>query len=294
MFKNIRIGNTELHLVLINRLISSGYYVSDHWCNVFLKYAWSTMGWYDKTHFIPDSGYKFTWVNDFTDSLRVYVEMYFNAIKNSNSIYWYDSFKKSSTNLIDESIPDLKKREIFKESFYGDLGCLNLSMGFDWKALYASIAGKSVGVVSPFAPLFKAQYENGHVAKISPEFKPERSFFYQYPYCLNNEGPNINTFETIDAWLENNREDIMHNCDVVIGAIGASGPIIFDTFHSSGKSVFYTGGELQLKFGVMGARWRDGLIGTPDFEKNKNSWIIKPPEAYIPENANKVENGCYW
>jgi hypothetical protein len=50
------------------------------------------------------------------------------------------------------------------------------------------------------------------------------------------------------------------------------------------------GGATQILFGIKGKRWDD----YPPVSSFYNSFWIRPQPEDVPENANSVENGCYW
>lgn len=53
-----------------------------------------------------------------------------------------------------------------------------------------------------------------------------------------------------------------------------------------GKSAIHMGGEVQLLFGIQGKKWEHASI-------YNSAWVRPDPEE-TPEDANRVEDGCYW
>jgi hypothetical protein len=58
----------------------------------------------------------------------------------------------------------------------------------------------------------------------------------------------------------------------------------------SGKKASHLGGASQLLFGIKGCRWDNHPVISPLYNGH---WVRPAPED-IPNDANKVENGCYW
>jgi hypothetical protein len=295
MIKNIRIGNTEMQLILIKKLTEKGYKVPEYIISNFLWYSWKTMGWYDKNHLVSANKNDFTYEKDFTDNLKIYINNYFQSLQQSNELSILPAILEMSLNFIKDTIKCEKEAKYFTEEFMADFNSVLINEYFSYAKLYEYSYGRNMVVISPFAEIFKKQYEIGNVNRITPNFKPLNCKFIKYPYCLNNTGPDNNTLETINNWLKNNEKLIYeNNTEIVVASIGASGPIILDKIYKNGISIAYPGGDLQLIFGVMGGRWRDAIINSMEYKENKDSWLLAPPEEFIPDNSKEIENRCYW
>lgn len=75
----------------------------------------------------------------------------------------------------------------------------------------------------------------------------------------------------------------------LVGAGGFSLPLCVNA-KAAGIAAIHTGGATQLLFGIRGARWRGTDI---EDEFWNDHWTDVLPEER-PENAQKVERGCYW
>ncbi|MBN1967944.1 MAG: hypothetical protein JXR48_18010 [Candidatus Delongbacteria bacterium] len=78
--------------------------------------------------------------------------------------------------------------------------------------------------------------------------------------------------------------------DIAILGCGAYGLPLGSFIKNLGKQAIHMGGATQILFGIRGKRWDDH----PVISKFYNEYWVRPEESEIPENANKVENGCYW
>jgi hypothetical protein len=144
----------------------------------------------------------------------------------------------------------------------------------------------------------KRQFESGNLTKIRPDFQPSEVLFYQFPYCFQNNGPDQNSFETIENVKNDLSSIVSEDCSILFSC-GSMGLSIADYFFNRNVNVFYCGGGLQIFFGIMGERWRardiksdDIFLGT--YLTNPEAWISEIPEEFKPENSKSIENGCYW
>jgi hypothetical protein len=57
-----------------------------------------------------------------------------------------------------------------------------------------------------------------------------------------------------------------------------------------GKKAIHMGGATQILFGIKGKRWdTHPVIGAM-----YNEHWVRPALEDVPQQANKVEGGCYW
>ncbi len=57
-----------------------------------------------------------------------------------------------------------------------------------------------------------------------------------------------------------------------------------------GKGAVHLGGDLQLMFGILGKRWENN---ERIIDLRNDHWVY-PSKDETPEEAIRVENGCYW
>jgi hypothetical protein len=57
-----------------------------------------------------------------------------------------------------------------------------------------------------------------------------------------------------------------------------------------GKKAITTCGSTQILFGIKGKRWDDRGYENTLY----NEYWVRPLPEKIPEQATKVEGGCYW
>jgi hypothetical protein len=293
--KIIRLGNTEILLLFIEWLKKSGLATHPADDQIYLSYAWSTMGWYDKRTQIPANKETLEWAQYYTQYLEEYMGQYRTAIINSDIAILLkctrDALNRVASRVKNDAL--LHPIEHYVDTFISNLSIREIWQSFNWKQVYPIIQGHSVMVISPFADLFKSQYELGNAGIISPSFKPSAITFVPYPYCFNNKGPHLLTHETIDQWIDDHAEKAKdHTC--IIAAIGASGPIILNRISNQSQLVIYSGGDLQLQFGVGGSRWRDLILSSSSYQKHPEAWILSVPENLRPSGYLNVEEGCYW
>ena len=78
--------------------------------------------------------------------------------------------------------------------------------------------------------------------------------------------------------------------DIAIIGAGAYGLPLGSFVKRLGKQAIHLGGATQILFGVKGKRWDNHKV----ISKLYNPYWKYPEEEERPENAEKVENGCYW
>ena len=77
--------------------------------------------------------------------------------------------------------------------------------------------------------------------------------------------------------------------DVAIIGCGAYGFPLAAKLKRAGKITIHLGGAVQILFGIKGSRWDNGEVS-----KFYNEYWVRPDDKDKPQNANNVENGCYW
>lgn len=161
------------------------------------------------------------------------------------------------------------------------------------------LKGKNVLVIHPFAELIKEQYGRREQLFDNHDVLPD--FNLKIIKAVQSLGGDSNGFSD---WFEALKymEDKMDRTDYDICLIGcgAYGFPLAAYAKRMGKKAVHIGGELQLLFGIKGARWEEpdaaSKWGLPkDYYlklfKNK-AWVR--PNKYRNNQSSNVENACYW
>ena len=237
-----------------------------------IKWFYTTSGYYDNTII---SNYMNAEHKNNIDPLlfNKYFEISFNFIQNCDSFSFGIHYNRDD--------------EVFKE-FYNNL---NIKMIHGHEIFFNKIKDKKILVISPFAKLFKLQFESGNCKKIYNNFpNVNKIYFYTNIYTFFNKGPHNNIFETVDFLIEDITKNIPDDYETVVISGGAYSILIAEKFYNLNKSVYTLGGELQSFFGVLNSRSKS----QQKILNNIEFYITDIPEEYKPEGYMKIENGCYW
>jgi hypothetical protein len=163
-----------------------------------------------------------------------------------------------------------------------------------------ALQGKNVLVIHPFAELIEKQY-NENRTKLFKNQNILPSFQLQTIKAVQSLGGASNGFEDWFEALDWMKQEInSRDYDVCLLGCGAYGFPLAAHVKQQGKKAVHLGGVLQLLFGIKGKRWEDPNYevenGLPyNFYPNlMNNYWIKPTKNLKPENAQHVEDGCYW
>lgn len=151
------------------------------------------------------------------------------------------------------------------------------------------LEGKRVLVIHPFSEEIEAQYKRKNLIWSNPEILPDFTLLtYKTVQSLQFNRTEYNTW--FDA-LEKMEKDISTiDFDIAIIGCGAYGMPLAAYIKDMGKQAIHLAGWVQILFGIIGKRWED----LPEVNKFFNEYWIHPYSTSIPQNAKKVENGCYW
>lgn len=165
----------------------------------------------------------------------------------------------------------------------------NLEPYFNSMPWTLSLGNSRILVVHPFIASINHQLSVGlnkihHKAYFHPDarFKTYKAF-----QGIGIGEVNFSWFEKLDEMV---KEIKAIEYDVVLIACGAFGLPLGAALKDEGKIVIHMGGSLQLLFGVKGKRWEND-IRFKDIITNR---FISPLPQDIPNNFEKVEEGCYW
>lgn len=151
-----------------------------------------------------------------------------------------------------------------------------------------SLKGKEVLVIHPFSESIKIQYQKRALLfqdeRILPEFNLKVQQAVQ-TIAGNMDQRFSNWFEALDFMTE---RALNEEFDVAIIGCGAYGFPLAARIKKAGKIAIHLGGATQLLFGIKGNRWDSQEA----YRKLQNEHWIRAFER--PENADKVENACYW
>lgn len=166
-----------------------------------------------------------------------------------------------------------------------------------WTAL---LSGRKVLVVHPFAEQIRSQYKRRDVLfdrDILPLFDIKTIKAVQ-SLGGNSTGKFHTWFDALDGMKEQIDKVDYDICLIGCGAYGFS---LAAHVKRQGKKAFHLGGALQLLFGIKGNRWEDPMYGVREwglpynyYPTMFNQFWEKPWASTKPENAEKVENACYW
>ncbi len=183
----------------------------------------------------------------------------------------------------------------FLNSLYGkncirvraDYGTWNEDLVSPW---YELLSGKRVLVVSPFVESFRSQYDRydlvcaGHRGGFPQgiDFVWLKSVWY-----YDNSDMFANWFQALD-YLINEMKKI--DFEIAILSCGPFGSFLAAEAKRMGKSAIHYGGQLQIAFGVMGARWESSQR-IKDIDK---TYWVRPSGEEIIDGYKNIESECYW
>lgn len=149
---------------------------------------------------------------------------------------------------------------------------------------YGALRGKKVLVVHQYVKTIKLQYEKHVEFHVGQGPLPEFELILYRP--VNSAGGKNSDFPNWTAALKHMIEDVSKiEFDVAILGCGVYGVPLSAHIKKMGKIAIYTGGATQAIFGIKGKRWDKSNI------YNKH-WVRVSPDD-IPENMDKIENGCF-
>lgn len=153
------------------------------------------------------------------------------------------------------------------------------------------LRGKKVLVVCPFDKEVVSQYKKrkliwgGRSEEILPDFN---LIVYKSVQSMLGIKTEYNTWFEALAKME---EDISKiDFDVALIGCGAYGMPLSAFVKSLGKQAIHLAACTQVLFGIRGKRWDD----LNSVNKYMNEYWIRPYADNIPEEAKRIENGCYW
>ncbi|MEE9409087.1 MAG: hypothetical protein V3V28_13545 [Polaribacter sp.] len=180
------------------------------------------------------------------------------------------------------------KTELYKAKKIGleDLNAYNHKK--PWSRV---LKGKNVLVIHPFNISIESQYQKRELLFKNKDILPEFNLItYKPVVSIAGNHTNLDYENWFDA-LNSMKKDISNiDFDIAILGCGAYGLPLASYIKEIGKKAVHIGGSTQMLFGVLGKRWEKEYDLT---HLINDSWV-RPLGEEIPENFNKIENGCYW
>ena len=149
------------------------------------------------------------------------------------------------------------------------------------------LEGKKVLIVSSFTQSFKFQFERIH--QVFPG-KDMHNFVPVYLDAPNSMGGLNDDMDWAYHLKKMEKRIALLDFDVALISAGAYALPLAHFVKKMGKIGISCGGDLQLFFGVIGARWEK----ENKYLKFKNQYWIRPSESERPANWREIEDGCYW
>lgn len=239
-----------------------------------IGWLYTTSGYYDKTQ----QGHYFNVIHNEEDPdiFKKYMKIIYDFIKNAD-VYDFCIHSMSIKKEIEEFKQSINTKHIMEISH---------------EIVFNFVAHKRILIISPFAPLIKAQIDSGNCKVIYPNMPMIISTnIYTFPYTFFNNGPHNNILETSEHIFNNIIETITDEYDSVLISCGAYSFLIAKQFYDIGKNVCTVGGQLQLYFGILNRR---NKLWNKMPTTNQEYWVIDIPEEYKPADYKKIEDGCYW
>lgn len=245
---------------------------------------------------------------------------YINAIQGKYSIHEQEAFEKLCNNAgffpnnieLMEKYNNLVRKDMREIDILGSYlkaeryindslasGCVKVDLDgyyapFLWKNPWTRLLeGKKVLVVHPFVDSIKKQYARREKLFSDPKVLPQFSELHlikAVQSIANNEKslPYKNWFEALKH-MEKQMDEIDY--EVALIGCGAYGMNLAAHAKRKGKIAIHLAGWTQMLFGIYGNRW---IQDQPEYSKFVNDYWIRPSKNERPNNADRVENACYW
>lgn len=153
-----------------------------------------------------------------------------------------------------------------------------------------ALKDKKVLVIHPYTESINRQYARRDKIFANKYILPE--FELKTVKAVQTiAGQRDSRFETwFDALEYMYNEAMKEDFDIALIGCGAYGYPLAAKLKEHGKMAIHMGGVLQILFGIKGKRWDD----IPEVRDLYNEYWVRPNESERVENANMIENACYW
>lgn len=212
--------------------------------------------------------------NDFS-LLEKYYDVNMDAIRQIDVLGSYLPMEK----FFEDELLNAKKVNL--EGFYAPF--------FFTKPWTSVLSEKKVLVVHPFDKDIEKQYARRSLIWDNKDVLPEFTLitYKSVQSMLGIKTPYKDWF----AALEKMKQDIAQiDFDVALVGCGAYGMPLAAHIKKLGKQAVHLAGWTQVLFGILGKRWEEDTR----MQKYINSYWIHPSSEFVPAEASKIENGCYW
>ena len=171
------------------------------------------------------------------------------------------------------------------------VGLLNLEPYNHKEPWSQHLKGKKVLVIHPYDRSIQAQYKKRDFLfsdkRVLPEFDLKTIRAVQT--ISNNKSQFENWFDALNYMKD---QIVSESFDVAIIGCGAYGLPLAAFVKRLGKKAIHLGGATQLLFGIKGKRWEGNYL---DYKTRiMNDYWVKPLSEEVPNDFDKVEQGCYW
>lgn len=154
----------------------------------------------------------------------------------------------------------------------------------------ASLRGKKVLVVHPFANTIESQYKKRELLFENKDILPEFELSCVKAVQTIADEKDDRFKDWFDALNYMYRECMKRDFDIALIGCGAYGMPLAVRLKQAGKQAVHIGGSLQLLFGIKGARWDNHEIISGLYNDN---WV-RPSDQDKVKKGNTVEGNCYW
>ena len=228
------------------------------------------------------------------DDIKLYVEKYTNACKNSNILaIWGQTMYRQAIpfyNFLDKIYPNQPRicAQALESFYFINHADYHFSKIFE---------NKKVLIITSHKETTKKQL-NKHTTIFNKPIFHESTEFYIYKPPQQNAGNHDS-----NSWIYHfniMKNDLIElkktfDFDIVLTSCGGFGMIISDFIYSELKtSVMYIGGGLQIYFGIMGNRWKTHPIISKFVNENWTSVNDEDKPSTLTNNPQLCENSCYW
>lgn len=152
-----------------------------------------------------------------------------------------------------------------------------------------ALAGLRVLVVHPFAASIQRQWRFRERLFDDPQVLPPFELqTIRPPFTLAGQTEGFASWiDALDALIER-----VHAAefDVALLGCGAYGLPLAAAIKAMGRPALQLGGALQLLFGIRGRRWES----MPRFAALMHHGWVRPLPEETPQQAARVDGGCYW
>jgi hypothetical protein len=152
-----------------------------------------------------------------------------------------------------------------------------------------ALAGARVLVIHPFAETIARQYEKRTRLFANEAVLPDFSL-RTMKAVQSIAGQKVSFSSWFEALSAMEEEVEGTQFDVAIIGAGAYGFPLAAQVKRMGRKAIQLGGPTQILFGIRGRRWDE----RPEFVAMYNDDWVRPAPNEVPQNATRVEGGCYW